>query len=119
MGPFWSAQGSTGPHWTVTLVAVSNETLTEEGGADGAGRERYIVGNRGRQGILTSSHCGGYNSVFLTPSSSDSGSDSDGVLSSLLQTRQCVHCLTTSNVRDHGVRASETVSVSGRVGDGV
>ena len=98
-------------------VELSTETLTEEGGEDGAGnRDIIIVGNRGRQGTLTSSHCGGYNGVLLTPSSSDSGSDSDGVLSSLLQTIQSVHCLTTSNGRG-GVRASETVS--GRIGDGV
>ena len=35
MGPFWSAQGSTGPHWTEMAVELSTETLTEEGGADG------------------------------------------------------------------------------------
>ena len=40
MGPFWSAQGSTGPHWTEMAVELSTETLTEEGGADGAVRER-------------------------------------------------------------------------------
>ena len=72
-----------------------------------------------RQESLTSSHCGFCDCLSLTPSSSESGSDSDGVLSSLLQTSQCVHCLTTSNVRDHSVRVSDTISVSGRVGDEV
>ena len=27
---------STGPHWTVMLEEVTSDTLTEEGGADGA-----------------------------------------------------------------------------------
>ena len=35
MGPFWSAQGTTGPHWTEMAVEFSTETLKEEGGADG------------------------------------------------------------------------------------
>ena len=102
-------------------VELSTETLTEEGGADGAEIYIYIVGNRGRKGILTSSHCGFSDGILLSPSTiffSDSGSDSDEVLSSLLQTRQCVHCLTTRNGRD-GVRARDTISISGRVGDGV
>ena len=73
----------------------------------------------GRQEYLTSSHCCYFHHSLFTPSSSESCSDSDGVLSSLLQTSQSVHCLTTSNVRDHGVRARDTFSVSGRVGDGV
>ena len=36
MGPFQLEQGSTGPHWTEMAVQFSTETLTEEGGADGA-----------------------------------------------------------------------------------
>ena len=65
---------------------------------------------------LTSSHCGFCDGILISPSSGESGRDSDGVLSSLLQTRQSVHCLTTSNVRD-GVRARDTFSRG--VGDGV
>ena len=72
-----------------------------------------------RQESLTSSHGGFCDCVFFTPSSSESASDSDGVLSSLLQTRQCVHSLTSSNARDHGARVRDTISISGRVGDGV
>ena len=63
--------------------------------------------------ILTSTHCGSRDCVLFTPSSSsDSGSDSDGVLSSLLQTSQCVHSLATRNTRDHGCRDRVTVSVN-------
>ena len=69
-----------------------------------------------RQENLTSSHCGFCDGILISPSSGKSGRDSDGVLSSLLQTSQCVHGLTTSNVRD-GVRARDTFSR--RVGDGV
>ena len=69
-----------------------------------------------RQETLTSSHCGFCDGILISPSSSESCCDSDGVLCSLLQTSQCVHCLTTSDVRD-GIQASETVSC--RVGDGV
>ena len=65
---------------------------------------------------LTSSHCCFCDGILISPSSGESGRDSDGVLSSLLQTRQCVHCLTTSNIRD-GARARDTFSR--RVGDGV
>ena len=99
-------------------VELSTETLTEEGGADGAVCVREGHDREEKQRTLTSSHCSGCDGVFCDPSSSESGSDSDGVLCSLLQTSQCVHCLTTSNIRD-GVRVSETVSVSGGVGDGV
>ena len=98
-------------------VEFSTETLTEEGGADGA--RRAGIEEIERQESLTSSHGGFCGCVFFTPSSGESGSDSDGVLCSLLQTSQSVHCLTTSNVRDHGVRARDTFSVSGRVGDEV
>ena len=70
-----------------------------------------------KQRTLTCSHCGGCDGILLTPSSSDSGSDSDGVLSSHLQTSQCVHC--QSPLSRDGIRVSETVSVSGRVGDEV
>ena len=69
-----------------------------------------------RQESLTSSHCGFCDGILISPSSGESGSDSDGVLSSLLQIGQCVHCLTASNGRD-GVRARDTFSR--RVGDGV
>ena len=40
---------STGPHWTVMLEEVTSDTLTEEGGADGAsdfrehGQVNYIA----------------------------------------------------------------------------
>ena len=71
----------------------------------------------GRQESFTSSHCCYFHRSLFTPSSSENCSDSDGVLSSLLQTSQCVHC--QSPISRDGVRASETVSVSGRVGDGV
>ena len=67
------------------------------------------------EGNLTRSFCCSMNRIMPCPSSSESGSDSDGVLSSLLQTGQCVCCPTTSNARD-GARASETVNVSCRVG---
>ena len=46
MGPFWSEQGSTGPHWTEMAVELWTRTPTEEGGADGAVRE----GERARVG---------------------------------------------------------------------
>ena len=78
-------------------------------------RERRFRGDR--EIALTSSCCVGCDGVFLTPSSSESGSDSDGVHSSLLQTSQCVHC--QGSINRGGVRVSETVSGSGRVGDGV
>ena len=60
--------------------------------------ERGKVTRDKRKRTLTSSHCGSCDGVFFTPSSSSSdiGSDSDGVLSSLLQTSQCVHSLTSS-----------------------
>ena len=45
MGPFWLAQGSTGPHWTEMAVELSTETLTEEGGADGAEKGIYHNGS--------------------------------------------------------------------------
>ena len=35
MSPFWWIQ-STGPHWTLKPEAVTSNTLTEVGGADGA-----------------------------------------------------------------------------------
>ena len=43
MGPFWSAQGTTGPHWTEMAVEFSTETFTEEGGTDGAEKVHSIM----------------------------------------------------------------------------
>ena len=51
-------------------------------------------------GRLTSSGCVGCDIVLFSPSSSESGSDSDGVLSSFLQTSQCVHCQVPINRGD-------------------
>ena len=70
-----------------------------------------------KQRTLTCSHCGGCDGILLTPSSSDSGSDSDGVLSSHLQTSQCVHC--QSPINSGGIRVSETAGASIGVRDGV
>ena len=67
------------------LVELLTETLTEEGGADGAMSERgWKKKDIHVQELLTSSQCGGCRAAFLSPSSSQSGSDSDGILSSLL-----------------------------------
>ena len=69
------------------LVGELNETLTEEGGADGAVRERgsHNVIQR-KQDTLTISHCVGCFAGHPSPSSSQTGSDSDSILSSFLQT---------------------------------
>ena len=74
------------------LVEQSIKPSTKEGGADGAVLVIYDVGDgvsRDRGG-LTSSHCGGCHVIFCSSSSSQTGSDSDKILSSLLQTSQCV-----------------------------
>ena len=69
--------------------------------------------------LLTIWECGGCEAVFCSLSITQYCSDSDGVLSGLLQTSQVVHCLTTTNVTDV-IRVSETLSVvSVGVGDGV
>ena len=66
---------------------------------------------------LTSSSCRGCDGISFSSSFSQSGSDSDRILSSLLQTCQYVHCPTNTR---YGVRVSETVCVvSVGVGDGV
>ena len=67
------------------LVELLTETLTSVGGADGAMSERgFKKKDIHVQDLLTSSQCGGCGAAFLSPSSTQSGSDSDRILSSLL-----------------------------------
>ena len=70
---------------------VISVTSTSDGGADGGadgavGTElsELLEQTEGNTRILTSSQCGGCGAAFLRPSSSQSGSDSDRILSSLL-----------------------------------
>ena len=44
---------STGPHWTVILEVVTSETITEVGGADGAGDVNLIVAFQGKKTIIS------------------------------------------------------------------
>ena len=78
---------STGPHWTVMLEEVTSDTLTEEGGADGAvgvtgehTKERMTL----RSGPQTSCLCRYYEAEFFSISLTQSYSHNDGVLSTLL-----------------------------------
>ena len=57
---------------------------------------------------LTSCPCGACDGIIYSSSSSQRGSDSDRILSSLLQTCQYVHCPTNTR---YGARVSETVCV--------
>ena len=78
---------STGPHWTVILEEVTLDTLTEEGGADGAVdvtksiymEERVTL----RSGSLTSRLCSYCEAEFFSTSLTQSYSHSDGVVTTL------------------------------------
>ena len=91
-------------------VELSTETLTEEGGADGAvkvrRREKELT-----YYVLTSSHSGGCYGGLFSPSSSDSGDDSDGVYTQFPLPDQSV-CTLSHYQQYQGY-------VSGRVGDGI
>ena len=63
---------------------VTPVTVTSGGEADGAVGIELWEHTEGNTRILTSSQCGGCGAAFLSPSSTQSDSDSDRILSSLL-----------------------------------
>ena len=65
-------------------------------------------------GRLTNSQGCGSRALFLSSSSSQIRSDSDRILSSLLQTCQCIHCLSDTG---YSVGGGKTTSVRSEIRD--